>query len=118
MANYFDNQSNWSWDVSEKNVLVTTNHGDHTHTLNVTNVPIGDMVDNTGQVMGDAHRAASHDYIGADENAGTKTEFAEAENSPDEANSNIASEASAGEDASTDNEGPDEGEDNEDGLDI
>lgn len=62
MANYFDNQEKWSWKISENEVLVTTDHGNHTHTLEVTNVPIGEMVDNTGQVMGDAHRAASHDY--------------------------------------------------------
>ena len=62
MSNYFDNQDKWSWNISEKEVLVTTDHGDHTHTLDITNVPIGEMVDNTGQVMGDAHRAASHDF--------------------------------------------------------
>ena len=62
MANYFDNQEKWSWKISENEVLVTTDHGNHTHTLEVTNVPIGEMADNTGQVMGDAHRAASHDY--------------------------------------------------------
>lgn len=61
MSNYFDNQSNWSWNVSKDSVLVTTDHGSHTHTLDVTDVPIGEMADNTGRVMGDAHRAASHD---------------------------------------------------------
>ena len=62
MSNYFDNQDKWSWNISEKEVLVTTDHGDHTHTLDITNVPIGEMVDNTGQVMGDAYRVASHDF--------------------------------------------------------
>lgn len=62
MSNYFDNQDKWSWQISDKEVLVTTDHGDHTHTMDVTNVPIGEMVDHTGQVMGDAHRAASHDF--------------------------------------------------------
>lgn len=62
MSNYFDNQSSYSWKVSQDSVLVTTDHGDHTHTLDITNVPIGEIVDNTGKVMGEAHRAASHDY--------------------------------------------------------
>lgn len=62
MSNYFDNQSKWAWDISKDHVLVTTDHGDHTHTLEITNVPIGEMVDNTGKVMGEAHRAASHDF--------------------------------------------------------
>ena len=61
MANYYDNQSKWSWHVTEDKALLTTDHGDHTHTLDLTNVTVGDMADNTGKVMGDAHRAASHD---------------------------------------------------------
>ena len=62
MSNYFDNQDKWSWQINNKTVEVTTDHGDHTHTLNLTNVPIGEMVDHTGQVMGDAHRSVSHDF--------------------------------------------------------
>lgn len=61
MSNYFDNQKNWAWSVSEGRVSVTTDHGSHTHTLDVTNITIGDMDEKTGQVMGDTHRAASHD---------------------------------------------------------
>lgn len=41
MSNYFDNQDKWSWQISDKEVLVTTDHGDHTHTMDITNVPIG-----------------------------------------------------------------------------
>lgn len=52
MSNYFDNQDKWSWQVDDDGVHVTTDHGDHTHTLDVTNVPIGEMTDNTGQVNG------------------------------------------------------------------
>ena len=96
MANYFDNQDKWSWQVSDKEVLVTTDHGNHTHTLEVTNVPIGEMVDNTGQVMGDAHRAASHDF----------KEEAELESEIDEEEEIDAS------------EGIDDGEGCDDGLDI
>ena len=33
MSNYFDNQDKWSWNISEKEVLVTTDYGDHAHTL-------------------------------------------------------------------------------------
>jgi hypothetical protein len=62
MSNYFDNQNKWCWQVTDKEVLVITDHGTHTHTVEITDVPIGEMVDNTGQVMGDAHRAASHDF--------------------------------------------------------
>lgn len=62
MPNYFDNQTNWSWNVTEDQATVTTDHGDHTHTLDLTGISIGDLDSNTGTVMGDAHRAASHDY--------------------------------------------------------
>lgn len=64
MTNYFDNQDKWSWHVSQedKTASITTDHGTHTHTLEVGNISIGEIVENTGQVMGDAHRAASHDF--------------------------------------------------------
>ena len=66
MSNYFDNQTKWSWKNDGEKVMVTTEHSKnnkvHSHTLDITEVPIGEMVDNTGIVMGDAHRAASHDY--------------------------------------------------------
>lgn len=62
MSNYFDNQSRWSWTVTDKNISVTTDHGDHTHTLNLNDVTFGDMLERGDQVMGDAHRAAEHDY--------------------------------------------------------
>ena len=97
MANYFDNQEKWSWQISDKEVLVTTDHGNHTHTLDVTDVPIGDMVDHTGQVMGDAHRAASHDF----------KEDAE-----------IIDNVETEESTEIDNDGSGGGEDCEDGLDL
>ena len=34
----------------------------HTHTMDITNVPIGEMIDNSGKVMGEAHRAVPHEY--------------------------------------------------------
>ena len=44
MSNYFDNQDKWFWNISEKEVLVTTDHGDHAHTLDIMNVPIGEII--------------------------------------------------------------------------
>ena len=61
MSNYFDNQSNWSWNISDKDISVTTDHGDHTHTIDLSKVTFGDMLDRCGQTMGDAHRDAPHD---------------------------------------------------------
>ena len=62
MSNYFDNQDRWSWNVTEDSISVTTDHGDHTHTLDLNNATFGDMLDYGDRTMGDAHRAASHDY--------------------------------------------------------
>lgn len=66
MSNYFDNQNQWSWTCNGQSVIVETAHsdhihGDHIHRVDITNATIGDMYDKTGQIMGDAHRAASHD---------------------------------------------------------
>ena len=113
MSNYFDNQDKWSWNISEKEVLVTTDHGDHTHTLDITNVPIGEMVDNTGQVMGDAHRAASHNFkedAGVDNLENTNIEENTIGNNVTE---DIQTDTSVEED-----NGIDGGEDCDDGLDI
>lgn len=64
MGDYFDNESNAnaSWNVTGDKVEYVVDHGDHTHSLDLTNVTIGEMYENTNQVMGDAHREASHDY--------------------------------------------------------
>ena len=36
MSNYFDNQQKWSFNVTPgESVFVTTDHGDHTHTLDI-----------------------------------------------------------------------------------
>lgn len=107
MANYFDNQDKWSWKISDKEVLVTTDHGDHTHTMEVTNVPIGEMVENTGQVMGDAHRAASHDFKEDIEMNNIEENTIE---------NNITEEVEA--ETSVEEDGIEGGEDCEDGLDI
>ena len=66
MSNYFDNQKNWSWIVDDEGAKVFTDHGTHTHTVDVTNIPIGEMANNTGKAMGDTHRITPHDYKTAD----------------------------------------------------
>lgn len=62
MSNYFDNQTSWNWNITNDSITVTTDHGDHTHTLDLNNATFGDMLDHGDKTMGDAHRAASHDY--------------------------------------------------------
>lgn len=122
MANYFDNQSKWSWQVSDNRVLVTTDHGSHTHTMDVTNVPIGEMADHTGQVMGDAHRAASHDFKESAEltenmgaiDAGDSSASGSAVDNTGQASTSEAFSDSL----SADDESIDGGENCEDGLDI
>lgn len=61
MTNYFDNQNIWSWNITDKEIKVETDHGTHTHTVDLKNATIGDMYDNLGETIGNAHRAASHD---------------------------------------------------------
>lgn len=61
MSNYFDNQSRWSWTVSDSSVKVETDHGSHTHSVDISGATLGDMYDNCGRTMGDAHRSADHD---------------------------------------------------------
>lgn len=62
MSHYLDNQRSWEWHVTDDKAVVVTDHGNHTHTLDLTNVSIGDLSENTGKTLGDAHRAAAHDY--------------------------------------------------------
>lgn len=62
MSNYFDNQGRWSWTVTDDSISVITDHGNHTHTVDLNNVTLGDMIDNCNQTMGDAHRDANHDH--------------------------------------------------------
>lgn len=62
MSQYFDNQKNWEWHVTEEKAEVVTDHGTHTHTLDLSKVSVGEISENTGKVLGDAHRAAPHDF--------------------------------------------------------
>ena len=78
MSNYFDNQKNWSWIVNDEGAKVFTDHGNHTHTVDVTKIPIGEMANNTGKAMGDTHRITPHDYKTAD----PKTVANASENTP------------------------------------
>lgn len=36
--------------------------------MDITNVPIGEMIDNSGKVMGEAHRAVPHEYKDSKQN--------------------------------------------------
>ena len=62
MSQYFDNQKSWEWHVTEEKAEVVTDHGTHTHTLDLSKVSVGEISENTGKVLGDAHRAAPHDF--------------------------------------------------------
>ena len=56
MPNYFDNQKRgWEWRVTDSKAEVTTDHGTHTHTLDLSNVTIGEMSENTGKTIGTRH---------------------------------------------------------------
>ena len=68
MSNYFDNQRSWSWNVSEGKATITTDHGTHTHTLDVSNISVGTLSDPStmGKAMGDAHRSTTHDKKSAE----------------------------------------------------
>lgn len=67
MSNYFDNNAGkFKWEIGSTDGIVTSvkvrvDHGDHTHTLDLTKAKLGDLVDAPNRVFGDAHRATSHD---------------------------------------------------------
>lgn len=62
MGNYFNNQDKWWFTIVDDHIRVTTDHGTHFHTLNLDNVTCGDMRDHSDRTMGDAHRAARHEW--------------------------------------------------------
>ena len=62
MSNYFDNQSRWSWTVTDDKIQVETDHGDHMHHVGLEKATLGDLMDKPGQTLGNAHRAVEHDY--------------------------------------------------------
>lgn len=79
MSHYLDNQTSWEWHVDSKKAVVVTDHGTHTHTLDLTDVSVGELSDNPGKVLGDAHRAAPHDFKTKEESemASEKNSFLE-----------------------------------------
>ncbi len=62
MGNYMDNKSNEnaSWKVDKDKAIYHVDHGNHSHDLDVSKVPIEKMYNQTNQVLGDAHRASGH----------------------------------------------------------
>lgn len=79
MSHYLDNQTSWEWHVDSKKAVVVTDQGTHTHTLDLTDVSVGELSDNPGKVLGDAHRAAPHDFKTKEESemASEKNSFLE-----------------------------------------
>lgn len=63
MSKYFDNKSNEKneWKVTDTEAVIVVDHGSHTHSLDLTNATAGQMLNDSNRVLGDAHRAASHE---------------------------------------------------------
>lgn len=64
MATYFDNNTHnlkWKVDTANGSVKILVDHKAHTHTLDITKATVGQMLSEPDKVLGDAHRAASHD---------------------------------------------------------
>lgn len=115
MGNYFDNQSNWEWHNSNGSIQVYTDHGTHTHTLDLTNIPIGAMIDNPGQTIGDAHRAASHDFKDEADLENAVPTVTEDTMTNTDATNTVQTEVEADQGNTND---LDDGEDCDDGLDL
>lgn len=62
MSNYMDNNKNNEYKIDQDNGNATINvyHNDHMHKLDITNIPINELEDNSNQCLGDAHRASEH----------------------------------------------------------
>lgn len=66
-SNYLDNDSNskWEWQNDGEKVIIVTRHDhpkEHEHRADVTEVPIGEMIDNPDPIIGQAHRNSPHYY--------------------------------------------------------
>lgn len=66
-SNYLDNDSNtgWSWQVDGDKALIITKHDhpkEHEHRLDVTDIPVGEIVDHPDYIIGKAHRVSAHYY--------------------------------------------------------
>lgn len=62
MGDYLDNNSNddWEWKVGDGKAIIEVDHGDHTHKLDLTDVTIDEISENTNQTLGDCHRKSDH----------------------------------------------------------
>lgn len=62
MSDYFDNNKKWEWkvDQEEGEAIVEVDHGDHTHKLDLTQIPAEELNENPNQYLGDAHRNSDH----------------------------------------------------------
>ena len=61
MSDYFENNKKSEWIVTNDTAKIVVDHGDHQHTLDVSQVDIHELAANPGQVLGDAHRASDHE---------------------------------------------------------
>ena len=63
MSNYFDNKNNqkFKWDRSDGRVKIIVDHGDHSHSLDISKAKSGDLLEKPNEVLGNAHRASGHD---------------------------------------------------------
>ena len=62
MTDYFDNNKKWEWKVTDDEAIIEVDHGDHTHQLDLSQIPAEDLNNNPNQYLGDAHRASEHYY--------------------------------------------------------
>ena len=63
MSNYFSNKNNQNaeFSVTKDKVTLTVDHGNHTHSLDLTNITAEELLNNPGEALGNAHRNAAHD---------------------------------------------------------
>ena len=63
MSKYFDNKNNWDYKFDRSDdtkVVIVVNHGDHEHRLDISTATAGDLLNNSNQVLGDAHCKSDH----------------------------------------------------------
>lgn len=62
MTDYFDNNKKWEWNVDDDEAVIVVDHGDHTHRLDLSQIPADELNENPNKFLGDAHRASDHYY--------------------------------------------------------
>ena len=62
MSDYTKNNKKTEWVVNQEEGTAKLNvdHGDHTHQLDLGQVPIDEITENPNKFYGDAHRASPH----------------------------------------------------------